>query len=214
MNFKGQISTIKMQAIQGEVSSISAKLRDPNLTQMEKQALSMKMMDIYRKNDIHPFSSILTTFISFPIFIAVWAAMNQTLAIRKGTLFGLKFGETINTQVFSGSIAAIILFALMIAGQIITMKLSTWIKIRKEKKNNPHYVKPEKNDSEKQMNIMMTVMIVMIVMSGFLLPAALVIYWFLGSLFSIAQTLIFSTDFVNNKLKGVANRKKKAKVVR
>lgn len=214
MNFKGQISTIKMQAIQGDISKLSAKLRDPNLSQTERQALSMKMMEIYRKNDIHPFSSILTTFISFPIFIAVWAAMNQTLAIRKGTLFGLNFGETINTQIFSGNIAAILLFALMIAGQIVTMKLSTWIRTRKEKKNNPHYAKPLKSDSEKQMNIMMTVMIVMIVMSGFLLPAALVIYWFLGSVFSIIQTLVFSTEYVNNKLKGVANRKKKAKVVR
>ena len=189
-------------------------LKDPNLTQSEKQALSIKMMDIYKKNDIHPFASIITTFISFPIFIAVWAAMNETLAIRKGTLLGMNFGETINTQIFSGNITSIILFVLMIAGQLVTMKLSTWLRIRKEKKKNPQYVKPASNDSEKQMNIMMTVMIFMIVMSGFLLPAALVIYWFLGSVFSIIQTLVFSTDFVNDKLKGFANRKKKAKVVR
>lgn len=214
MNFKGQMSTIKMQSIQGEISKISEKLKDPNLTQSEKQALSIKMMDIYKKNDIHPFASIITTFISFPIFIAVWAAMNETLAIRKGTLLGMNFGETINTQIFSGNITSIILFVLMIAGQLVTMKLSTWLRIRKEKKKNPQYVKPASNDSEKQMNIMMTVMIFMIVMSGFLLPAALVIYWFLGSVFSIIQTLVFSTDFVNDKLKGFANRKKKAKVVR
>lgn len=214
VNFKGQLSTIKMQSIQGEVSKLSERMRDPNLTQQEKQALSMKMMDIYKKNDIHPFSSMISQFISFPIFIAVWAAMNQTLAIRKGTLFGLEFGNAINSQIFEGNIAAIVLFLLMIAGQVVTMRLSTWLKIRKEKKKNPHYTKPAKSDSEKQMNIMMTVMIVMVVMSGFLLPAALVIYWFLGSLFSIGQTLVFSTDFVTNKLNSLANRKKKAKVIR
>ena len=49
--------------------------------------------------------------------------MNQTLAIRKGDLFDLKFGDPINSQIFSGSIAAIVLFVLMVAGQIITMKL-------------------------------------------------------------------------------------------
>lgn len=214
VNFRGQLSTIKMQSIQGEVSKLSERMRDPNLTQQEKQALSMKMMDIYKKNDIHPFSSMISQFISFPIFIAVWAAMNQTLAIRKGTLFGLEFGNAINSQIFEGNIAAIVLFLLMIAGQVVTMKLSTWLKIRKEKKKNPHYTKPAKSDSEKQMNIMMTVMIVMVVMSGFLLPAALVIYWFLGSLFSIGQILVFSTDFVTNKLNSLANRKKKAKVIR
>ena len=219
MNFKGQLGTIKMQSLQGEFNKINAKLRDPQITPQERQALSLKMMDLYKQNNINPFSTMLTSFISFPIFIAVWAAMNQTLAIRKGILFEgtsfeLKFGENINTQIFSGSIAAILLFILMIAGQVVTMKLSSWLKIRKEKIKNPSYKRPEKSDTEKQMNLMMTFMIVMVVMSGFLLPAALVIYWFLGSVFSILQTWAFSTEFVTNKLNDLANRKKKAKVVK
>lgn len=214
LNFKGQISTMKMQSIQGEVNRLNAKLQDPKLTQQEKQALSMKMLDIYKKNDIHPFASMLSQFISFPIFIAVWAAMNQTLAIRKGTLLGLEFGTPINAQIFNGNITAIILFALMIAGQIVTMKLSSWLKIAKEKKKNPNYKKPEKTDAERQMNTMTIVMMAMVVVSGFLLPAALIIYWFLGSLMSILQTWAFSTEFVSLKLKSIANRKKKAKVVR
>lgn len=214
MNFKGQIGTIKMQGLQGELNRINEKLRNPNITDQEKQALTLKMMDVYKKNNINPFSTMITQFISFPIFIAVWAAMNQTLAIRKGTLWGLKFGETINTQIFSGSITAIVLFLLMIAGQVVTMRLPTWLKIRKEKKKNPNYVRPEKSETEKQMNMMMTFMIVMVVMSGFLLPAALVIYWFLGSLFSIGQTCVFSTDFITGKLNELANRKKKAKVIK
>jgi len=214
LNFKGQISTIKMQSIQGEVSKLSAKLQDPNISQQEKQALSMKMMDIYRSNDIHPFATLLTQFISFPIFIAVWAAMNQTLAIRKGSLFGMEFGSAVNSQIFSGNIAAIILFALMIAGQVVSMRISMWIKVAKEKKKNPHYKKPEKTDTEKQMNVMLFVMMGLVVMSGFILPAALVMYWFFGSVVSILQTWAFSTEFVNSKLKSLANRKKKAKVVR
>ena len=84
LNFKGQLSTIKMQSIQGEISAINSKLQNPSISPQEKQALQMKMMEVYRKNDIHPFASLLSQFISFPIFIAVWAAMNQTLAIRKG----------------------------------------------------------------------------------------------------------------------------------
>lgn len=214
MNFKGQLGAIKMQEIQPELSEINAKLKDPHLSQQEKSALSMKMMEIYRKNNINPLSTMLTQFISFPIFIAVWAAMNQTLAIRKGTLLGMNFGETINTQIFRGSITAIIVFVLMIAGQVCTMKLSMWIKIAKEKKKNPNYKKPSKNDSDKQMNMFMTIMMIMVVMSGFVLPAALVLYWFLGSVFSILQTLAFSTDFVNGKLKAFVNRKKKAKVIK
>ena len=214
LNFKGQISTIKMQQIQPEITKLNERLKDPTLTENEKRALSMKMMEIYQKNDIHPFSSMISQFISFPIFIAVWAAMNQTLSIRKGELFGMDFGTSINTQIFDGNVAAIILFVLMIAGQICTMKLSSWLKILKDKKKNPHYVKPKKNDSEKQMNMMMIFMIALVITSGFVLPAALVIYWFFGSVISAIQTIVFNTDYINNKLKGLANRKKKAKVVR
>ena len=214
LNFKGQISTIKMQSIQGELSKLNDKLRDQSLTQQERQAISFKMMDIYKKNDIHPFATMFSQFISFPIFIAVWAAMNQTLAIRKGVLLGLEFGSPINSQVFSGSIAAMILFALMVLGQVATMKMPVWLKTYKEKKKNPNYVKPEKSDSERQMNMMMIFMIIMIVMSGFLLPAALIIYWFVGSLFSIVQTIVFSSDFMKEKLNALANRKKKVKVVK
>ena len=213
LNFKGQISTIKMQGIQGEVSKISEKLKDPNLSQQERQALSIKMMDIYKKNDIHPFSSMLSQFISFPIFIAVWAAMNQTLAIRKGSLFGMSFGQTVSEQIFDFNIAAIILFLLMIAGQVVTMKLPTWLKTIKEKKKNPYY-KKEVNPTQKQMNYMMIFMIFMVVASGFFLPAALVIYWFFGSVFSVCQTLVFNTEFVTKKLNSLANRKKKAKVIK
>lgn len=214
LNFKGQIGNIKMQSMMGEMNKLQERLKDPNITDYEKQQVSMKMMDLYKKNGINPMSTMLSQFISFPIFIAVWAAMNQTLAIRKGSLLGMEFGVAINTQIFDGNIAAIVLFALMVAGQIVTMKLSSWIKIRKEKKKNPNYKKPVKSDSERQMNIMMIVMIAMVVVSGFVLPAALVIYWFLGSLFSIAQTLTFSTEFMTTKLNGLANRKKKAKVVK
>ena len=61
---------------------------------------------------------------------------------------------------------------------------------------------------------MMTMMIVMIVLSAFVLPAALVIYWVLGSVFAIIQITIFSLDPVKEKLKALSNRKKKAKVVK
>ena len=214
LNFKGQLTTFKMQGIQGEMNKLQAKLKEPNITEQEKQAIAMKMMDIYKKNDINPFSTTITQFISFPVFIAVWAAMNQTLAIRKGNIWGMELGTAINTQIFSGSITAIILFALMICGQITTMKLSGWLKSYKEKKKNPNYKKPVKSDTEKQMNWIMTLMIGMVVFSGFVLPAALVLYWFLGSLFSIAQTCAFSSTYVSNKLNSLANRKKKAKVIK
>ena len=215
VGFKGQIGNIRMQEIQPEVQALQARFSDPKISDAEKQIISQKMMALYRDNNINPLSSFLTIFIQFPIFIAVWGAMNQTVSIRSGVLFGLEFGTPVNEQIFSGNIAAIILLLLMIGGQLLSMKLPNIIKWVKEKKNpTPEYKKAAKNSTQKQMNTMMIMMIVMIALSAFVLPAALVIYWVLGSVFTIIQTTIFSLDCVKAKLKSLSNRKKQAKVIK
>ena len=215
IGFKGQIGNMRMQEIQPEIQALQAKFSDPNTSDAEKQVLSTKMMALYKDNNINPLSSFLTMFIQFPIFIAVWAAMNQTVAIRSGILLGLEFGTPVNEQIFQGNIAAIVLLLLMVGGQILTMKLPTIIRWFKEKKNpTPEYKKTPKSTTQKQMNMMTIMMIAMIVLSAFVLPAALVIYWVAGSVFSIIQTTIFSLDIVKEKLKTLGNRKKKAKIVK
>ena len=106
----------------------------------------------------------------------------------------------------------------MIGTQILTMKMPNIIRWVKEKRNPvPDYKKEKKNEkdaTQKQMNTMMIMMIGMVILSAFVLPAALVIYWVVGSVFSILQTTIFSLDSVKNKLKSLSNRKKKVKIVR
>ena len=82
IGFKGQIGNMRMQEIQPEIQALQARFSDPNTSDAEKQVLSTKMMALYKDNNINPLSSFLTMFIQFPIFIAVWAAMNQTVAIR------------------------------------------------------------------------------------------------------------------------------------
>lgn len=213
INFKGQLGNMKMQAIQPEIQKISAVINDPNVTQEEKNKASMKMMEIYKKNNINPLSSLLSQFIMFPIFLAVWAAMQQTLVIREGEFLGMELGGIVSDQIFSGSITTIIIFVFMIVGQIVTIKLPEIIKKIKDK-NKPTYKKDTKNAMQKQMNMMMYFMIIMVVMSGFLLPCALLLYWTFGMIFSVIQTIVFRLPVVENKLNELANRKKKAKVVR
>ena len=214
LGFKGQLGNMRMQEIQPELQALQAKVTNPNATDAEKQAASNKMLALYRDNNINPFSSFITMFIQFPLFIAVWAAMNQTVVIRTGELLGLKFGTPLNEQIFSGSISAIVLLLLMVGGQILSMKLPSILKWLKERKNPTPEYKKTNNPANKQMNTMMIMMISLVVLSAFVLPAALVIYWVIGSVFSIIQMYIFSLDSVKAKLKSLSNRKKKAKVVR
>ena len=149
--FKSQVQTQKMQSIQPELNALSNKLKDPNLSQAEKSRLSMKMMEIYQKNGINPMATLLPTLISMPIFLSVWSAVSQTLVIRTGTFLGLNLGESVSTQVFSLNIASIVLFVLMTASQIVSMKLPNII--RKKQANYKNKEQVEEVDESKKTNI-------------------------------------------------------------
>lgn len=207
--FKSQIQTQKMQSVQVELGEISAKLRDPNTTEAEKNRLAMKMMEIYKKNGINPLASLLPTFISLPVFLSVWAAVNQTLLIRTGTFIGIELGVSVSAQVFSFNIGAIILFLLMSAAQILSMKMPNILRARKANYKNREQIK----QANKQMALTTNIMMVMILVTGFMLPAAIAVYWTIGALVSITQTIVFQSEWFKNILTNLSNRKKKAKVI-
>ena len=208
--FKQQIQMQKMQAIQPEMNEITKKLNDPNLSNSEKSRLQMKMLDIYKKNDINPLATIVPQFISLPIFLSVWSAVSQTLVIRTGEFMGIELGTALSNQVFSFNLGAITLFLLMAGFQILSIKLPVILKKIKSKND---YKNANAGESNNQANTMMNVMMGLIIITGFMLPAALAVYWTTGAIFSIMQTLVFDNSNVKAKLNSLGNRKKKAKVV-
>jgi len=210
VTFKQQVQMQRLQSIQGELNEISVKIKNPSLSQNERTRLQMKMLDLYKKNGINPFGAFIPQLISFPILLSVWAAVNQTLIIRSGTFFGIELGHSISNQFFDFNIGAILLFALFATIQVLSMKLPNILRKKYETyktKNNP-------SATDNQMKTMMNVMIVMIIVTGFMFPAALVIYWLIGGLFAMAQTLVFQNPKVKEKISNLGNRKKKAKVVK
>lgn len=209
LTFKSQVQTQRLQSIQGEVSEISNKLKDPNLSQSEKSRLSMKLMEIYKKNNINPIASLIPTFVSLPIFLSVWSAVSQTLVIRTGTFVGIELGATVSSQVFGLNVGAIVLFLLMAGTQILSMKMPNIIRNKTANYKN----KKQIEEANKQMSMMSNVMIIMILITGFVLPSALAVYWTVGAVFSIIQTIIFQNPKIKDKLSMIGNRKKKAKVV-
>lgn len=212
LTFKSQVQTQKMQSIQTEISQISAKLKDPNLSQAEKSRLSMKVMEIYQKNGINPLASLLPTFLSMPIFLSVWSAVNQTLVIRTGDFLGLNLGQAVSSQVFSFNLTAIVLFVIMTASQILSMKMPNIIRNRQANYKNKQQIK----EANKQMAMTTNIMLIMILITGFLLPSALAVYWTIGAIFSILQTLVFQSPKVKQFFANLGNKQKikKAKIVK
>ncbi len=86
----------------------------------------------------------------------------------------------------------------MSAGQFFSMKVPQWIQKAKAKKVARLSKNPAEKSQNKTANIISYVMLVMIIVMGFTLPAAMGVYWFIGALVSLAQTLIMQL-FSNKK---------------
>ena len=167
-----------------------------------------EMQALYKKNKINPMSTLLTLVIQFPVFICVWGALQGSAYLSTGSFLGLRLSDSISSVLFSstgwktgGAVTALILFLLMAGAQVVSMLLPQWYQKKKEKEavklgRNPNMQKQNKN-----MKIFTYAMMIMIIIMGFSLASGLGVYWLVGALFSIAQTVIMQTLAAKKKNK-------------
>ena len=116
------------------------------------------------------------------------------------TLFNVSGAWYLNT---SGWWTALVLFILMAATQVLAMMLPRWIAKAKTKNISKMGKNPAAVDANKQGKIMMIVMLIFTIFMGFMLPAAMGIYWLIGGLISMLQT------FISQMVMNHANKKKR-----
>ena len=212
--FKSTLSQQKMQSLQPELAKIQAKYPNANTSQTEKQRLAQEQSALYKKHKINPLSQLLVMIIQFPVFICVWGAMTGATVLSRGTFLGLNLSTSIMTALTNVSTlpgndggwwTALVLIILMSVSQFLSMKLPQWIQKSKLKKVAKFGKNPAQTQQNKTMNIVSYVMLAFIIFMGFSLPAAMGVYWFIGALISIGQTLITNA---------VAERRKNKKYVR
>ena len=85
----------------------------------------------------------------------------------------------------------------MTAAQFVSTKLSTWLNKSKTKEIGKTNANPAADKQQRQSKMMMNIMFIMIVFMSFNLPAAMGVYWFVGAIISIVQTVV-----VHNVMKG------------
>ena len=193
LTIKSTMQSQKIQTIQPELMEIQNKIKEAT-SEAEKQRLSMKLLEVYKKHGVNPLSSLLMPFVSFPIFIGVWGAVRGTLVLRSGDILGINLGINLNEQILSFNIGAIILFLIMAAAQFVAMRLPGWLANRDAvQKGGP------KKKASSQMNLTYNIMYVMILVAGFALPGAMVIYWIVGALYGVGQTFLVRLINKNKK---------------
>ena len=206
--FKQTTASSKMQELQPELAKIQAKYPNSNTNQYEKQRLAMETQALYKKHKINPLTSILVMIVQFPVFICVWGAMQGSAQLSSGEFLHLNLATSISSVLTnwsnwahptSGVWTALVLFLLMAGAQTVAMLLPQWLNSAKKKKVAKLGRNPAQKESDNKMKWFTYIMLAMIIFMGFSLVSALGVYWLVGALFSIAQTLI--THAIMNRKK-------------
>lgn len=194
LTFKQTLSQQRMTALNPELRKLQEKYPNSQTNQYEKQRLAQEQMALYKKNKINPLGTIIVMLFQFPIFIAVWGAMQGSAILRTGDLLGLSLAATTSQAMFNFKsltcIVAWVIFILMAAGQFVSMKVPQWMQKKSQEDVEKLTRNPSQEQSQKTMGMVNNMMLIFIIVMGLSLPVAMAIYWFASSLISLAQTVI------------------------
>ena len=211
LTFKQTQSNAKMTELQPEITKIQNKYPNSNTSQVEKQRMAEEMNRLYKKNKVNPFMTLIVLVVQFPIFICVWGALSGSAQLTNGTILGLNLSLTIREVLLGkmywtaaggyAAVTALFLFLLMAGAQTVSMLLPQWIQKKKAKQVASLGKNPAQKSQNNKMKWFTYIMLALIIFMGFSLVSAMGIYWFIGAIFSIIQTLIMELVNKNKKHK-------------
>lgn len=188
---KSTISSQKMQMLQPEMEKIQRKYagRKDQASQMRQSA---EIQALYKKHDVSMFGSF-ATFLTLPIMLAMWQAVQRIEILYQSSLFGLQLGANPMSQITKGHWEYIIIVAIVGITQYFAVEINNIML-----KRNPRFKMSKQQQSMKTMNLVMTVMIVWFSLS---MPTAMSLYWITTSLVTVIRTVYIQFYHIEKKNK-------------
>ncbi|MEA5026874.1 Membrane protein insertase YidC 2 [bioreactor metagenome] len=191
----------KMQMIQPEMEKINKKY-EGKTDERSKMMQAQEVQGLYKKYGIKPLATILGTFITLPIMIAMWQAVIRSYAVATGTFMGVDLQISPLNGLKAGGSAIVIyitFYVLMGIFQYLSISLPKWL--AKKKNEDDHkirsYDKPEKS-SAVNTDMMTYSMLALILFMGATWPTAMSVYWMVNSGVMIMKT-VFVQHSINKK---------------
>ncbi|WP_226576532.1 membrane protein insertase YidC [Halobacillus litoralis] len=155
---------VKMEAVKPELTDIQNRMKAAENAE-EKQKLQSELMNVYKSNDINPMNmGCLPILIQMPIFMGVYYAIRSSEEIASHSFLWFNLGESDVTMALIAGVLYFVQYKVSLIGM------------------------PEQQQS--QMKMIGLLSPVMILIISFTAPSALPLYWVVGGLFLILQTLL------------------------
>jgi YidC/Oxa1 family membrane protein insertase len=189
------LSALRTQYMMKKIEPEMKKIKE--LQKKDPQAASKMMIDIYRKDKINPFSSLLVMIIQIPIFFALYFVFSKGLFNDPESIYSfVSFPEKLHQVafgLFDVTQKNIILALLAGISSYYLAKRQTvdMVSVKaahEEESFQDHFMKSMKLQ-------MLYVLPIIIAVSAAFLPAALALYWFVSNLASYGLDV-----YMKNKL--------------
>src|SRR5690625_3794803 len=174
LNVKQLKSSKAMQDIQPEIKELQKKYSSKDANTQQK--LQQETMALFQKHGVNPLAGCLPIFVQMPILIAMYHAIMRTDAIQNHTFLWFALDSPDYVLPLIAGAATFLQQKLMMAGSPAAQ--------------NP------------QMVAMLYIMPIMITVFAFFFPAALALYWVVGNIFMVAQTLFIRKPMMKDASTG------------
>lgn len=208
-------SQAKQQKIQPLINELSKKYPDQNDPE-QKRAMAMEQAALMKKYKVHPMLPLLFMIIQFPLFICVWSALQGSASLASGNWLGLSLTTKVsecftNYKGTSGALVGIMIFIIMTIANILSSCTGLWMNSWRTKNFGNLGAAPKKDangqvmDPNKTMKIMTYVMMAFVIFMGWNLPTGMGIYWFIGAIISILQSMLTEAIQAKSRHRDAAN---------
>ncbi|MBQ9048025.1 MAG: membrane protein insertase YidC [Solobacterium sp.] len=188
VTLKSTIAQQQMQLLQPELDKINRKY-EGRTDQASKNKQAMEMSALYKKYNVNPFSTLVVSFIQFPIVIAMYQAVQRASLVKTTEFLGMNLNTTPMNGIRAGQWGYLVIFIIMGVCQYFSMMIPQKLARKKaEEEAARHHKKAPEQNSQSQM--MQYYMMAMIMVFGLMWPAAMSVYWTIYSLVNIAKTFI------------------------
>ncbi|MBY5994222.1 membrane protein insertase YidC [Ferrimonas balearica] len=164
-------SMAKMRKLQPKLADLKERFGD------DRQRMSQAMMELYQKEKVNPMGGCLPLLLQFPIFIAFYWVLLESVELRHAPFFGWITDLSVKDPFY-------VLPLLMGASMFIMQKMQ-----------------PTMATMDPMQQKIMQYMPVMFTIFFLWFPSGLVLYWLVGNLVSIAQQVIIYRSLEKQGLK-------------
>lgn len=195
--WKSNVSSQKMQMLQPEIARIQKKYEGRDDAQ-SRMKMSQEINQIYASNGVNMVGSLLTSFVQFPILIAVYHAVQRAESVVNGSFLGMQMETSPLIGLQQGKLIYGIAFALMLITQILSLKAPMWLQEKRAKaeaaKHFRRYTKPA-NPTGNMMYFMLIFISILLISW----PSAMTVYYTISSCVMIGKTFLID-HFVHKEL--------------